>query len=208
MAGFADGMAGPSDIAHLALRVADNVPAMLAYWNTEQVCLFANEAYRSWFGKSRAEVVGSTMRDLLGPIYELNLPHILAALAGEVQVFERTIPAPDGNGIRESLATYKPDIVDGTVRGFFVHVADVTGMKRLQREHQRVIDELESTLREVRTLRGLLPICSHCKKIRDDAGHWTAVEQYVRTRTDAQFTHSICPDCVERYFPGLGAVTP
>lgn len=208
MAGFTEGTTEHSDLAQLALRVADNVPAMLAYWNTEQVCLFANDAYRAWFGKSRSEVVGSTMRQLLGPIYELNLPHIRAALAGEVQVFERAIPAPDGSGIRESLATYTPDIVDGTVRGFFVQVADVTAMKQLQREHQRLIEELEATIAEVQTLRGLLPICSHCKKIRDDAGEWVAVEHYVRAHTGAEFTHGICPDCIERYFPGFGPAAP
>jgi PAS domain S-box-containing protein len=166
------------------------------------ICLFANAAYKDWFGKSRSALVGSTMRELLGPLFELNLPYIRGALAGEVQVFERSIPQPDGS-VRESLATYTPDIVDGVVHGFFVQVADVTAMKRLQREHQRVIGELEMALREVRTLRGLLPICMHCKKIRDDAGRWTPVEQYVRARTEANFSHGICPDCVERYHPDV-----
>jgi PAS domain S-box-containing protein len=94
-------------LADLALRVADQVSAMLAYWNSEQVCLFANEAYQAWFGKSRAEVVGSTMRELLGPLYELNLPYIRRALAGETHVFERSIPTPSGE-VRGSLATYHP----------------------------------------------------------------------------------------------------
>ena len=65
MAGCSRGISEPSDLAIMALRVADNVPAMLAYWNADQVCEFANDAYRAWFGKSRSEVVGSTMRDLL-----------------------------------------------------------------------------------------------------------------------------------------------
>jgi PAS domain S-box-containing protein len=183
----------PLDVAQIALRVADHSPAMLAYWNSEQVCQFANEAYRSWFGKSRAEVVGSTMRELLGPIYELNLPYIRRALAGEAQVFERTIPGPDGT-VRESLATYTPDVVDGVVKGFFVHVADVTGMKNLERE-------LAAALSEVRTLRGLLPICMHCKRIRDSDDQWTSVESYVRARTHAVFSHGICPQCLVRHYP-------
>ncbi|MDF2771649.1 MAG: diguanylate cyclase protein [Geminicoccaceae bacterium] len=182
-----------ADLAHLALSVVDHVPAMLAYWNTEQVCRFANEAYRSWFGKSRAQVVGSTMRELLGPIYELNLPYIRGALAGQAQIFERTIPGPDGV-IRESLATYLPDITDGVVRGFFVHVADVTAMKKLERE-------LAAALREVRTLRGLLPICMYCKQIRDPEGKWSSVEAYVRARADVEFSHGICPQCLVKHYP-------
>jgi PAS domain S-box-containing protein len=199
-----DGGGNPSDLAQLALEVADHVPAMLAYWNAGEICLFANNAYQAWFGKPRSEVVGSTMRSVLGPLYELNLPHIRRALAGEVQVFERSIPQADGS-VRESLATYTPDTVGGVVRGFFVQIADVTGMKQLEREHERVIGELEAALREVRTLRGLLPICMHCKRIRDGQGQWTPIEHYVRARTEARFSHGICPDCMVQHYPDLDA---
>lgn len=188
--------ASPDHTADLALRVADSVPAMLAYWNAEQVCLFANDAYRAWFGKARRDVVGTSMRELLGPLYELNLPHILAALAGEAQVFERTIPRPDGQGVRESLATYTPDVVDGVVRGFFVHVADVTAMKVLQRQ-------LEAAVQQVHTLEGLLPICMHCKKIRDGGAGWTPIEDYLRARTEARFSHGVCPGCFATHYPDL-----
>jgi len=183
----------PSTLGDLALQVADHVPAMLAYWNRDQVCVFANEAYRAWFGKSRSEVVGSTMQELLGPLYALNLPYIKGALAGETQVFERAIPQPDG-GTRESLATYTPHLVDGTVQGFFVHVADVTPLKTLERQ-------LETALQAVRTLHGLLPICMHCKKIRDVHGTWTVLETYLKARTDADFTHGICPQCLQKHYP-------
>lgn len=73
------------------------------------------------------------MRELLGPLYELNLPFIEGALAGQVQVFERAIPAPDGT-VRHALATYMPDIANGNVKGFSVHVSDVTRFKIIERE--------------------------------------------------------------------------
>ena len=55
---------------------------------------------------------------------------------------------------------------------------------------------------EIHTLRGLLPICSSCKKIRDDQGQWTQIETYIKQRSAAEFTHGICPDCAARLFPG------
>lgn len=61
--------------------------------------------------------------------------------------------------------------------------------------------ELEKALNEVKTLEGLLPVCSSCKNIRDESGAWHAVETYVSQRTDADFSHSICPDCVTRLYP-------
>jgi DNA-binding response OmpR family regulator len=68
-------------------------------------------------------------------------------------------------------------------------------------ERERLISELREALAQVRTLGGLLPICSGCKKIRDDKGYWSQVENYIASRSEATFTHSFCPDCLKKYFP-------
>lgn len=60
---------------------------------------------------------------------------------------------------------------------------------------------LEKALAEVRTLKGLLPICASCKRIRDDQGYWSELEAYLSTRTDATFTHGLCPSCMKNFFP-------
>lgn len=119
----------------LGIKVADHVSAMLAYWDKDQICRFANAAYLVWFGKSREEMVDKmTCKELLGPqLYEKNLPYISGALKGKVQTFERDIPLPSGE-VKPSLANYYPDIVNGEVVGFFVHVADVTHLKLLENE--------------------------------------------------------------------------
>lgn len=70
-------------------------------------------------------------------------------------------------------------------------------------DHKATIKELEATLKEIKTLRGILPICSHCKKIRNDEGYWDQIEAYIADHTDADFSHSICPDCIKAYYPGL-----
>ena len=76
----------------LTRSVVDMVPAMLAYWDSDQRCVFANRAYEKWFNVRPDDLVGRTLQDLLGPIYPLNLPYILGALRGEPQEFEREIP--------------------------------------------------------------------------------------------------------------------
>ncbi len=70
-------------------------------------------------------------------------------------------------------------------------------------ERKKVIKELQTALGEVRTLRGILPICSHCKNIRDDKGYWSKLESYIHKHTDADFSHGICPECVKKYYPDL-----
>jgi PAS domain S-box-containing protein len=144
----------PPDFAASAVRVVNQIPAMVAYWDANQRCVFANDAYREWFGRSPGEMIGLTMRELLGAIYEKNLPYILGALAGEKQVFERRIPLPNGD-VRDSIATYTPDVVNGRVRGFFVHVADVTRLRVRESALAQVIEEaiavLEKTKRSFRS---------------------------------------------------------
>lgn len=122
----------PSDdpLSPILLRIVDQIDAMLAYWTPDQVCLFANNAYHSWFGKSRDQLIGTTLQELLGPLYPLNLPFFLAALSGITQVFERDIQLPDGS-LRHTIATYTPDLVNNTVRGVIAHVADGTPVKQL-----------------------------------------------------------------------------
>lgn len=66
-----------------------------------------------------------------------------------------------------------------------------------------MIAELRKALAEVKQISGLLPICSSCKNIRDDKGYWQKVESYISDRSQAQFSHGLCPDCVEKLYPGL-----
>ncbi|WP_232364190.1 hypothetical protein [Desulforapulum autotrophicum] len=63
--------------------------------------------------------------------------------------------------------------------------------------------DLRAALSEVKKLQGILPICSYCKKIRDDHGAWQGIEEYVRKRSDVEFSHGICPGCAEKYFPDM-----
>ena len=118
----------------IARQVVDGVPGMLAYWDSEQRCRFANAAYEAWFGVKPEELLGRTMRELLGPIYPLNLPHILGALRGERQDFEREIPDPHGGPPRQSQAHYLPHLVGGEVKGFAVMVTDISVQKRVEAE--------------------------------------------------------------------------
>ena len=68
--------------------------------------------------------------------------------------------------------------------------------EKMEKEKARLIKELEAALESVKILSGLLPICSHCKKIRDDKGYWNRLEEYIQTHSTAKFSHGICPECI------------
>jgi len=82
-------------------------------------------------------------------------------------------------------------------------VRNITDRKQAEEQRNKLITELQKTLSEVKTLQGFLPICSHCKKIRDDKGYWNQIESYIHKHSDAEFSHGICPECTKKYFPDM-----
>ncbi len=86
-------------------------------------------------------------------------------------------------------------------RAALVIALDITERKKTEAERERLVATLQDALAEVKTLSGLVPICSFCKKIRDDENYWHEVESYVSKHTDAAFSHGVCPDCMKKHYP-------
>jgi two-component system, OmpR family, response regulator VanR len=82
---------------------------------------------------------------------------------------------------------------------------EIAERKRAEEERQRLIAELQRALAQVKRLSGFIPICASCKKIRDDSGYWQQIEKYIRDHSEADFSHSICPDCVKKLYPDFAA---
>lgn len=78
--------------------------------------------------------------------------------------------------------------------------SEVSVRRAAEAEKEAVIGQLRTALEEIRTLRGVIPICSHCRKVRDEAGSWSQLEAYVHEHSQTQFSHGICPDCRGRHF--------
>jgi len=80
-------------------------------------------------------------------------------------------------------------------------INDITEQKIAEVERERIIEELQNALSEIRTLGSMLPICSSCKKIRNDQGYWQQIESYIRENSGTEFSHSLCPDCLKKLYP-------
>jgi len=80
-------------------------------------------------------------------------------------------------------------------------IGDISSRKQMEGEREELIRELREALGKVKILSGLLPICSSCKKIRDDKGSWTQLEAYFARHSEAEFSHGICPECLRKLYP-------
>ncbi len=103
--------------------------------------------------------------------------------------------------IDDSAAPIRDD--SGNITGVVVVFRDVTERVQAEEAQAKLIAELQEALVKVKTLSGLLPICTSCKKIRDDQGYWQQVEVYVQQHSDAEFTHGFCPDCARTLYPEI-----
>ena len=109
------------------------------------------------------------------------------------------------NGLPVFLEVRATPLMDIRQRpiGHLLLLRDVSERHRAEVAREALITELRAASGQVRTLSGLLPICSSCKQIRDKAGLWHPLDVYLTQHTEAQLTHGLCPECVKRYFPGI-----
>jgi urea transport system substrate-binding protein len=117
-----------------------------------------------------------------------------------------SVPVFDGERIVAVVgvgnkATPYTDSDEGQLYLLMQGMWQIVQRKRAEEERERLIEDLQRALAEVKALSGLLPICASCKKVRDDKGYWTQIERYIEARSDASFSHSICPDCLEKLYP-------
>ncbi len=105
---------------------------------------------------------------------------------------EKDVQTTEGRWYTMRIQPYRT--TDNVIEGAVISFIDITERKRIE-------DALQKAFDEIRTLRGIVPICAKCKQIRDDKGFWSQVEVYVRDHTEAEFSHGICPDCAKELYP-------
>ncbi len=115
---------------------------------------------------------------------------------------EKKIPVPEGSLYIEVMSSPIKN-KDGKIIATVEITRNITARKQLEKEKEELIAELQDTLEKVKVLSGFIPICAHCKNIRDDKGFWTQVEDYIRENSEAEFTHGICPDCATQVYKDL-----
>jgi PAS domain S-box-containing protein len=96
---------------------------------------------------------------------------------------------------------------EGIIYGSVAILSDMTERKQSEEEREKLVLELRDALANIKTLSGLVPICSSCKKIRDDKGYWEQVESYIMKHSDAIFSHGFCPECTKKYMDDLKKLT-
>ena len=146
---------------------------------------FVNPAAEALFGRKAEELIG----ELFG------FP-LTAGEATEIDIIRR-----DGGTRMAEVRVAEMDW-EGK-NAYLASVHDITERKQAEEERKKMILQLQDALEKVKTLSGLLPICSFCKKIRDDNGYWNKIETYIEAHSEAEFSHSMCQECARKHYPDI-----
>jgi PAS domain S-box-containing protein len=137
-----------ADSERFLKTLAESLPGMVAYWTKDLRCAFANHAYQDYFGRTPEEMLGISIRDMMGDVlFQKNEPYIRGALRGEPQLFQRTLTKVDGS-VSHTWAHYIPDRDGDDVRGFVVLVSDITELKEAQLKLEEINQRLEERTRQ------------------------------------------------------------
>lgn len=161
----------------------------------EGVFLDANQATLDLFGYTRDELIGMNVVSIYEKPEDRKIFQEKIESEGAVRNYEIRMRKKDGT-VMDSLVTFNVRAdAEGGIIGYQGIIRDITESKRSQLERERLISELTEALEKIKTLRGLIPICARCKKIRDDTGYWNQLEEYIEKYSDAVFSHGLCPEC-------------
>ncbi|MFC1824449.1 PAS domain-containing protein [Thermodesulfobacteriota bacterium] len=163
----------------------------------------ANRSFVQMLGyEEEGQVIGKNMTEFT---VREDVPKVISAMEkGAEKGFIRDLKVigitKDGKNYHASINATLVKSKTGDTEWIGV-VRDTTELAKLEKEKNELIEKLQKALAEVKTLRGILPICSFCKKIRDDKGYWEQVDVYIHKYSEADISHSICPECMKKNYP-------
>ncbi len=186
-------------------QVAENAGEWIWEVDARGLYTYASPVVEKILGYKPEEIVGKKyFFDLFDPAVKDRLK------SAALEAFEKKQPFrklenqnlhKDGRLVH--LETSATPVLDaaGDLLGYRGVDTDISERKRAEEERENLIRDLQKALSEVKALSGLLPICSSCKKIRDDNGYWNQIESYIQSHSQAEFSHSICPECARKLYP-------
>ena len=185
------------------LAARDRIAGILEC-TSDAVCTLDANWGVTYFNKRASDLAGLVSSEVLGRELWTLWPEVMGTrfeeeyrrvMAERVTVHFEEWFAPKKRWVEVNACPYG--------EGMAIFFRDVTERKQQQSERERLIAELQVALADVKTLSGLLPICAKCKNVRDDRGYWKQIETFIGERSNAKFSHGICPTCFVQLYPDL-----
>ncbi|MBW1849410.1 MAG: PAS domain-containing protein [Deltaproteobacteria bacterium] len=179
----------------------ENIPLGIGIGTSDGRALQANDALLRMTGYQKAELNQIKLNELYKKTEDRDMVLKQLEISGFIHGLEIQFIRKDSTFFYGSI-TLIPFPIEN-MNAHLMVMTDITEQKKIEEEREKLIFELKGAFSKINTLKGFLPICASCKKIRDDKGYWNQIESYIRDHSEAEFSHGICPECAKKLYPKL-----
>ena len=163
---------------------------------------FANPSFCKMFDYSPTNIIDKNAAELFYTKEVRTFSDVISIIdISRDDTEEFVVKRKDGTNFTVEVSASNVTSVKGELVGRVASFVDITKRKEVEADREKLIQKLQDALDKIKVLRGIIPICASCKKIRDDKGYWNQIESYIREHSEAEFSHGICPDCVQKLYP-------
>jgi PAS domain S-box-containing protein len=165
---------------------------------------FVNPSFCKMFDYAHDDTIGMNAADLFSTKEIRTFSDVVAIIdISKDDTQEFIVENKEGRSFVVEVSASNVTSRTGELVGRMASFVDITKRKEIEADREKLIGKLQDALAKIKTLRGIIPICASCKKIRDDKGYWNKLENYIREHSEADFSHGICPECVKELYPEL-----
>lgn len=165
---------------------------------------FANPSFCSMLDYSHDDIVGMNAADVFSTKEIRTFSDVVAIVdISKDDSQEFVVESKEGRRFVVEVSASNVTSSSGEIVGRMASFIDITRRKEVEADREKLVSKLQDALNKIKTLKGIIPICAACKKIRDDKGYWNQIESYIKEHSEADFSHGICPECAEKLYPEL-----
>jgi len=187
------------DILSIVFDAINSILSGLIITDLNGVICFANPEFCKMFEYDHKLVIGKDATELFMTKEVRKISDIISIIdISKDDKEEFIVKKSDGSEFIVEITASNVTSATNKILGRVVSFIDITLTKKMENDRENLIVKLQNALDTIKTLKGIIPICSYCKKIRDDNGAWDQMEAYISSHSEAHFTHGICPECNER----------
>lgn len=163
---------------------------------------FANTSFCKMFDYNIEEVIKKNAADIFSTKEVRTFSDVISIIdISKNDTEEFVVNNKDGLKMIVEVSASNVTDTSGIIVGRMASFVNITKRKEIEADRENLISKLQDAIDKIKVLKGIIPICANCKKIRDDKGYWNQIESYIKQHSEADFSHGICPDCLRELYP-------
>ncbi len=196
------GTVDSQDALNIVLNAMNSTVGGLIITDLDGTIKYVNPSFCNIFNYTYDEILETNAADLFLTKEIRNFSDVLTIIDISRDTTEEFIvKTSEDNNLIVEVSASNVFSNSGQLVGRMASFNDITKKKELEIDREKLILKLQDALEKIKTLRGIIPICASCKKIRDDKGYWNQIEIYIKEHAEVDFSHGICPECVKKLYP-------